>query len=64
MADLLRFSPRVTCSLGSLPRTQALLEIYDCRHVARIMRSFKNARTQEKTQHEKECTASYFSSFP
>lgn len=41
MADLLRFSPRVTRSLQSLPRTQALLEIFDCRHDARIIRSYK-----------------------
>ena len=49
MADLLRFSPRVTRSLQSLPRTQALLEIFDGRHDARIIRSYKNTRAQWKT---------------
>ena len=49
MADLLRFSPRVTRSLQSLPRTQALLEIFDCRHDARIIRSYKNTRAKWKT---------------
>lgn len=64
MADLLRFSPRVTRFLQSLPRTQALLEIFDCRHVARIIRSYKNTRAQWKTPRERGFGASYFSSFP
>ena len=41
-------------------RTQALLEILDGNRDARIIRSFKNARAQGKTQREKECGASYF----
>lgn len=50
--DLLHFPPRVTRSL------QALLEIFDCRHEARIIRSFKNTRAQGETQREKGCSAS------
>ena len=50
--------------LRSLPRTQALLEIFDGSRDARIMSSFKNARAQGKTQHEKGSGAPYFSSFP
>ena len=64
MSDLLRFSPRVTRSPRSLPRTHSLLEIFDCRHDARIIRGFRNARAQWKTVREKGCGASYFSSFP
>ena len=52
MADLLHFPPRVTRSL------QALHEIFDCKHDARIIRSFKNARAQGKTQREKGCGVS------
>ena len=52
MADLLLFPPRVTRSL------QALLEIFDCRHDASIIRSFKTARAQGTTQREKGCGAS------
>ena len=55
MADLLRSSPRVTRSLRNLPRTKALLEIFDCRHDARIIRGFRKARAQWKTPREKEC---------
>ena len=37
-----------------------LLEIFDGSRDAKIMRSFKNAKAQGKTQREKECGASYF----
>ena len=38
----------------------SLLEIFDDSRDAKIMRSFKNAKAQGKTQCEKECGASYF----
>ena len=38
----------------------SLLEIFDGSRNAKIMRSFKNAKAQGKTQREKECGASYF----
>ena len=38
----------------------SLLEIFDGSRDAKIMRSFKNAKAQGKTQCEKECGASYF----
>ena len=64
MVDLLRFSPRVTCSLRSLPCTQALFESLDSSRDVTIMGNFKNTKSQGKTQREKGCGASYFFVLP
>ena len=60
MVDLLRFSPRVTRSLRSLPCTQALFESLDSSRDVTIMGNFKNTKSQGKTQREKGCGGSYF----
>ena len=49
MVDLLRFSPRVTRSLRSLPCTQALFETLDSSRDVTIMGNFKNTKSQGKT---------------
>ena len=64
MVDLLRFSPRVTRSLRSLPCTHGLFESLDSARDVTIMGNFKNTKSQGKTQREKGCGASYFLSFP